>query len=132
MASFRENMSGVRGVWSYLRKHWSGGFSLGFAYGLNGVLLSLLYLSFDDLLRLNIIPVSEAAWPRVSIAMLVLWVLLSIWQIIGIWRSASLHVARGGERRWVLPARISVILWTVGVALDVKQSLPEIASFFSS
>lgn len=134
MASVGENLKDVHGLGGYVSRHWSGGFSLGFAYWINGALLgAVLFL----VVYLASIQVGEYA-PRLGLAAvrLVLGAVIlgslavTVWQLVGIWRSASLHVPRGGRRVWAALAQVAVALGAIRTVADLVQEAPTFAMLF--
>ncbi|WP_417665014.1 hypothetical protein [Pseudidiomarina sp.] len=106
-----------------IKEHWQGDFSLGFAYWVIGVgvtlLLSLVIFLVDKLL--TILSVNTSFYGGVLILLCGLALLVTLWQLVGIWRSARYHTSRGGRTIWANAARIMVVIATVRAVFDFNQ-----------
>ncbi|MBR0656596.1 hypothetical protein [Plastoroseomonas arctica] len=126
MATVAENMHGVGGVGAYIAKHWRGGFSLGFAYWINGVLVALVSVAvlygIGTLIDANADSLSLNQMRAAVIGFTALMLVSPIWQFVGIWRSASAHVSRGGKQAWAIAAKLAV-------AAAVLRNLSELITF---
>jgi hypothetical protein len=134
MASVGDNLSDVTGLVGYVSKHWRGGFTLGFAYWVNGALLGAVLFLVVYLVSLQI---GENAARmglgavRLALGAVILGSLaVTVWQLAGIWRSASLHVPRGGKRVWAVLAQVAVVLGAIRTVADLVQEAPTFAMLF--
>ncbi|MDB5412931.1 MAG: conserved rane protein of unknown function [Rubritepida sp.] len=126
MASFRDNMAGVTGVGDYILKHWTGGFSLGFAVWVNTVLVAVAFEVLCTLVG-GVLGVGDLDTPRAIgipyfLILTCIDLVSSIWQLVGVGRSASLHVERGGKSIWASLARCLVVLGVVGMVAGLYLS----------
>ncbi|WP_339877668.1 hypothetical protein [Pseudidiomarina gelatinasegens] len=106
-----------------IKEHWQGDFTLGFAYWVIGVgvtlLLSLLIFLVDKLL--TILSINANIFGGVLILLCGFVLLITVWQLVGIWRSARYHTSRGGRVMWANAARIMVIIAAVRAVVDFNQ-----------
>lgn len=134
MAGIGENLRDVSGLAGYAAKHWSGGFSLGFAYWINGALLGAVLFVAAYLAGYAIAAHAERIGPvvgRFAIGAIVLGsVAATVWQLTGIWRSAARHVSRGGRRVWAVLAQVAVVLGAVRAVAELVREAPTFALLF--
>ncbi|WP_417658887.1 hypothetical protein [Pseudidiomarina sp.] len=106
-----------------IKEHWQGDFSLGFAYWVIGVgvtlLLSLIIFLVDKLT--TILSVNVSFYGGVLIFLCGLVLLITLWQLVGIWRSARYHTSRGGRAMWANAARVMVVIAAVRAVFDFNQ-----------
>lgn len=106
-----------------IKEHWQGDFSLGFAYWVIGVgvtlLLSLAIFLVDKLL--TILSINTSFYGGVLILLCGLVLLVTLWQLVGIWRSARYHTSRGGRTMWANAARVMVVIAAVRAVFDFNQ-----------
>ncbi len=102
---------------NYIIKHWQGKISLGYAYWLNGVLLSVLISKLYNILFFDLTYHAEFHPQIVALAFAFLSTTVSIWAHVGIWRSAGVSMQRARDSNpkkfplWAYLARASVILY---------------------
>ncbi len=134
MATAGENMADVTGPGRYLAKHWRGGFSLGFAYWINGVAIGLV--SFAITIAIGAFIEARAGslsltTLRLLIAFIVVGsVVLTVWQFVGIWRSAAAHAGRGGKRMWAVLAQVAVVAGAIRSVAELVNEAPNLAIIF--
>jgi hypothetical protein len=99
---------------SYLVRHWRGDLPLGRALWINGImalsvpaLLSILVSAPPMALREQ--PGAVRVLACVWFVAIALRLVLQLWWNIGIWHSANFHVQRGGQRLWVVLAKLFVL-----------------------
>lgn len=106
-----------------IKEHWQGELTLGFAYWVIGVgvtlLLSLLIFLVDKLL--TILSINANFLGGVLILLCGFVLLITIWQLVGIWRSARYHTSRGGRVMWATAARLIVVIAAVRAVVDFNQ-----------
>jgi hypothetical protein len=100
----------------YMRRHWDGDNSLGYAYWVNGVIVQLC-LQF---LLLYIIEHTRLITSLASLYSLVaLQVAVGIWAVVGIWRSAGNSIAAAKREMrypiWAYLARVAVVLGVISL-----------------
>lgn len=130
----RENLARVSGPGDYLATHWRGGFSLGFAYWVNGVLVGLLVFAVTLAVG-YVIQTRGIGLGITTIRLLIAFVvigglLVTVWQAVGIWRSASAHVGRGGKQVWAVLAKVAVVFGVLRTVAEFVRDAPSLAVIF--
>lgn len=135
MAGLRANLAGIYTLRDYLAQHWQGGFTLGFAFWVNGGLIGLLaelLLSLRDqgveALSLSGHGVAAAGLLLPGLAA---YLALFVWQAVGVARSAAAHEARGGRRLWAFLVRCVLVVAVIGVPLLLWDELATLRELMS-
>jgi|GEM_PF-2571834 len=101
-------------------KHWRGDYSLGFAYWIIGVGLTVA-VSIGVAITNEFVSsyaVSSSLFGSILVLLCSLIVPLTIWQLVGIWRSAKYHTSEGGRLLWANTAKVMVVLAAIRAVLD--------------
>jgi GYF domain 2 len=116
----------------YIRRHWRGGFSLGYSYWVNGplvtILLTIVILILAEGVRAH---TGSSSWLIGLSACLFALPFVTVWQLVGIWRSASQHTGRGGRRGWAIVAKVAVVFGVLRSIADLGQGLPVAAEYLT-
>ncbi|WP_426956232.1 hypothetical protein [Muricoccus radiodurans] len=119
---------------TYIGRHWRGELSLGTAYWVNGVLVTLSCLALGEVLGAYLIGhaagMSMGSIRSTLIGVIIFPAALTVWQLTGIWRSASLHTSRGGKKSWAVIVQINVGIAVVRNVLDLFKTVDELRAFF--
>lgn len=115
---------------NYFARHWRGELSLGVSYWINGIFAQAVIVavaksfgSLGDAVSLKSVAIGCISFYLFSFAM-------SVWQIVGTWRSASNHVARGGQLCWAGTAKVVLVLSALTLLKStVSTTVPQITEF---
>lgn len=97
---------------NYFVRHWRGELSLGISYWVNGLLVGLIVLLAANGVAATR-DMSLRLWAALPLVVYATAIVASTWQFVGVWRSASNHVARGGQAGWATMAKVIVALGVV-------------------
>ena len=127
-----EPRSGLR---AYVLRHWRGGFSLGFAFWVNGALLGLFAELLLGLRDQAVEALGLSGHGGVAAVLLVIslaaYLAFFAWQATGVARSASAHEERGGRRLWALLARCVLVVAAIGVPLLLMDEFATLRALFA-
>ncbi|GAB3293846.1 hypothetical protein D3795_04170 [Pseudidiomarina andamanensis] len=104
-------------------KHWRGDYSLGFAYWIVGVGLTVAVSIIVALTNqfVSSFAVSSSLFGSILVVLCSLIVPLTVWQLVGIWRSAKYHTSEGGRLIWANVVKIMVVLAAIRAVLDFTE-----------
>ncbi|PHR65876.1 hypothetical protein [Pseudidiomarina marina] len=103
--------------------HWRGDYSLGIAYWVIGVGLTVAVSILVALTNsfISSFAVSSSLFGSILVVLCSLIIPLTIWQLVGIWRSAKYHTSQGGRPLWANVVRVMVVLAAIRAVLDFTE-----------
>lgn len=135
MGTLTSRAGSASGLGGYLRRHWQGGFPLGFAFWVNGGLIGLFAEQLLGLRDQGVEALSLSGHGGAAVGLLLLglaaYLALFVWQAVGVARSASAHEARGGRRLWALLARCVIVVAVIGVPLLLRDEFATLRELMS-
>lgn len=112
---------------NFIARHWRGEYSLGVAYWLFGLLITVFVAALSMIVgelgdSLNL---SGRAFGLLLLIYYAVVMVVSVWQIVGVMRSAFAHSSRGGRPFWAVMAMLGVGLGAFRLATSfVVDGLP--------
>ncbi len=114
---------------NWIRRHWTGGFSLGISYWIVGWIGNAAILVIALAVG-AVVNNSRQPWTAVT-ALVMVWTFIlgvALWQFRGTWRSASRTTQKTGRYLWPRVAKIFLVLGALNAAtIVIGTGLPQLS-----